>query len=435
MIFSKKKFIKIILFTLQLYKSNWKKYSLNMSILFFTLISMKTLIGYRYAYEKTMYTLTKFNNNIGDFSIFKINNSKKIIGENLFVNQFSKITNFDLDLILKNDFIKNQEYEYFLQNSTFAIVSNGIKSIPQLLIGVDPKFKKFYESSSEVNQWIPNYKYTGFSNLDGFRLTDVNLKKFSISNNQNLSNDQRIFSAFGKTRDGYVNAINLTLEGNYSSGNSILDLRDAKTTTQVIESLTEDKSYSSISFFSNKKKPTNEDLEKINLKFKNSQSPYVVIANTSKEINPTYFGSLSFVDSLVITFIEFILLTGLIGFISISYMIALNRKKDIGIFQTLGFKLSDIRFMMLFENILVSIPVLIASLLSYQIISLSLNKSEILYQTLGFGGGIYLKLELPFTYQITIGLVLALFFILIQFFINNKLLDESIISKISDKEA
>lgn len=435
MIFLNKKIIKIILFTFQLYKSNWKKYSLNMSILFVTLISMNMLIGYRYAYEKTMYTLTKFNNNIGDFSIFKINNSKKMLGENLFVNQFSKISSIDLELILNTDFIKNKDYEFFLQNSTFAIISNGIKSIPQLLIGTDPKFKKFYESSSEVNQWIPNYKYTGFSNLDGFRLTDVNLKKFSISNDQNLSGDQRTFSAFGKTKDGYVNAINLTLEGNYSTGNSILDLRDAKTTTQAIENLTEDKSYASISFFSRNNKPTNEDLEKINLIFKTSQSPYIAIANTSKEINPTYFGSLSFVDSLVITFIEFILLTGLIGFISISYMIALNRKKDIGILQTLGFKANDIRLMLLFENLLVSIPVLIASLLSYQIISLSINKSKILYQTLGFGGEIYLKLELPFTYQIAIGFVLAIFFLLIQLFINNKLLDESIINKISDKEA
>lgn len=430
-------FKKKISFSLLQLKNNFSKFILNVILLFLTLISVQLLIGYRYAFEKTLYTLTKYNNNIGDFTVYKNNPEKLTYGPNLYANAFDLINESDIAKINKiyNELDFSKKYKYFFMNSTFSILSNGEKSFPKLIIGIDNNFFKFAKQSEETRKWIPYSEFEEFKNKDGLKLTPTGLQQYRLDKKINLSEEDKQFSGFGKNADGYVNAINLMFEGKFTTGNSILDLRNAITTSENIESFIEKKLYNAIPFYSiNTENIIEKDISDINEKFKQQGLPLSAISQKSKVINPIYFGTLSFVDSLIITFSEFIIITGLIGFLSISFIIFLGRKKDIGILEVLGFKKKDIRLILIIESLALSIPTSVLTLSLFNALSFFINKMNFQYQALGFGGNIPFKVILPFSIQIGIVLIFIFFFVLSQLIIGSRILNQPTLEKINDKE-
>lgn len=431
------KFKKIFSFSLLQLKNNFSKFILSIILLFLTLLSVQLLIGYRYAFEKTLYTITKFNNNIGDFAIYKKNPNKLIYGPNLYANAFEEINESDVQQLenIYADLNFKNKYKYFFLNSAFSVLSNGEKSFPKLIVGIDNDFFAFAKQSEETKKWIPSSKFEEFKNRDGFKLTPTGLQQFRLDKKDNLSETEKQFSGFGKNADGYVNAINLNLEGSFTTGNSILDLRNAITTSEAIELFIEKKLYTSIPFYStNSENQIENDIHAINKKFQESGLPLSAISHQSKEINSIYFGTLSFVDSLIITFSEFIIITGIIGFLSISFIIFLNRKKDIGILEVLGFKKKYIHLILIIESLVIALPTSFFTVALFNLICLIINKMNFEYQSLGFGGNIPFKIILPIRFQFGLVVTFIIFFILSQFFISNRILNQPTLDKINDKE-
>lgn len=288
-----------------------------------------------------------------------------------------------------------------------GLISNGTKSHPILFFSFEPEVYARSLLQPELSKWAEDWILPSqLANIEVFRksseMMSVTPKIADIMNLKRPLNENESVQLAARSFDGDLNAVNLDLGAEHTSGVELLEDSLVLVPFKKAQELMGTDGAESISVYL--KNP--EDLKKFKEEFdhdlKKLSSEFESFYYYDEKINSIYLGTLGFL--LVMGgFIVFLIGTAVsLTIINSLTMGIIERSKEIGTLRAVGFKIDDVRKMFVLENLVLCLfSILIGVVLSY-FFSTMINSLNIRFTPPSVAGTIQFRLVWNFAIATTV---------------------------------
>lgn len=331
--------------------------------------------------------------------------------------------------ILKNLNTEIELERIIFSGATQAMLSNGCQSFPVLVQGIAPEDQSWINNHSEVKKHIPELvnmaEGVDFSVSDSLLASNISptlwsffnkvpftqtkpildndlLQSKNNSNSQNCDLTSPDFQIYSQDFWGGLGLIDVSIVGLKYSGFSFNDEVFLQLKQQQFQNLVKSDSVYKISVYLKNKDKLSSKITKIRSKLKENNINNIEVHSYNEiAISPIYIGSMNFVTILLIFFI--ILICGVVALtIANSIQIAfIERKKDIAVYKSIGFRNSIINQIFQWEYIILSILTSIITLLIGLSLIKTINSLNIRFQLPGYSATLQFLLEPTTTYLVS----------------------------------
>jgi len=266
--------------------------------------------------------------------------------------------------------------------SATALISNGTKSYPVVVYGFEPESYKKSLQQKDLLLWAKDWVIPSqLENLDIF-----------IQNPETISLTQRIGEVMaldypfksseylqlaGKNLDGDLNAINVLLGAEHTTGLQFLEDTVVLLPIQKVQELLSTDSVESFSIYLKTFSDTNDVIQKLRQHFDKMKLNYDVFRFDDVAINSMHQGTMGFLYVMGGFFVFLICTAVSLTIINSLTMGIIERTREIGTLRAVGFKVQQVIELFTKESILLAaLSMLVGVILSFMICEI-VNKLEI----------------------------------------------------------
>lgn len=342
-----------------------------------------------------------------------------------------------------------------LSGSTQAMLTNGCQSFPVIVQGIAPDDQDWINKHPEVKKHIPELiKMTegvDFSLSDSMLASNISptlwnfFNKVSFSqakvqndtfdsltkNNSNVQNcdlSTPDFQIYSQDFWGGLGLVDVSIVGLKYSGFSFNDEVFLQLKHQQFQNLVKSDGVYKASVFLKNKNNLSSKINLLQSKLNESKLKNIEIHSYDEiKISPIYRGSMNFVTILLIFFI--VLICGVVALtIANSIQIAfIERKKDIAVYKSIGFRNSVIQQIFQWEYFILSMLTSIITLILGLLIIKFINNLNIRFQLPGYSATLQFLLEPTTSYLIfTVILIVVMVLLATKWQLNRLLQKQSI---------
>lgn len=318
--------------------------------------------GYIIYVERSVRALQVYINHGGEIAIYK----KDALNE-----FFSKPRAYQIDLGLSKDIqsvlgrYPDQIEKIGFYLTGMGLLSNGVRSTPVLIQGLDPKLDQFTRSHPMIRAYLPNYfKDQGAQNFGTRASQDYQV--ISITNGlaelisrpgvlSELPESEKVVQLAAKTMIGDFNAINATLGPTHSTGFPYLEDLSVVTSLKAAQELFATEGVTNVNLFLKDKVSTAEFLEKLQKDFAQKKIPVELFPFYTDDVGMFYSGTMGFMFSLGFSFFVLILGAVALSVVNTISIGIIERSREIGTLRAIGFRPRDLSELFFKENLIISI--------------------------------------------------------------------------------
>lgn len=365
----------------------------------FGYVGLLLLAGYINYTEKSIRALTVYVNHGGHISIYKKG------GLDGF---FAKPAQFQIDPSLLIE-IRNvlREYPDKIDNvgtylSGMGLLSNGQRSTPVLIRGIDPEIETYVKNHSIVREFLPelgvkdrslDFSFFAKQNSDTVSITG-GLGELLARNPpfDQLSEKDRDVQLAAKAFTGDFNAVNAYLGPRHSTGMPYLEDISVVASLKSLQNLLATDGVSSMSVYLKEVFGTHAFLRTLKKRFAEAQLPVDLYSFTDEDVGALYAGTMSFTYSM--GFFYFILILGavILSIVNTITIGIIERTKEIGTLRAIGYLPRQLSLLLVRENLIISFFCVVLGFILSQIIALIVNAAGFRFRPPGIADDIRFQL-------------------------------------------
>jgi len=367
-------------------------------------VGLNLLGAYIYRVKKSLDNTSIYSAMHGHVKIFKKDSlvhfslkPKKFVIEKSEIEQIEKI-------------LADSKYgvEYVGHNlNGSGLLSNGVKSHPVLFFSFEPDIYARSLLQPELSEWAKDWILPSqLENIEIFRKSeDVMSVTPKIANIMNLKyplNSNEAVQMAARSFDGDLNAVNLDLGAEHTSGVELLEDSLVLIPYKKAQELLGTDGAESMSVYLKPGEDMYKFKEQLNEVLKTISPHFETFFYFDEKINAVYMGTLGFLMAMG-GFIIFLIGTAVsLTIVNSLAMGIIERTKEIGTLRAVGFKAKDISQIFIAENlVLCAIAVLVGVVLSTAISSV-VNSLNIRFTPPGVAGSVQFRLVLNFFIVMTV---------------------------------
>jgi putative ABC transport system permease protein len=367
-------------------------------------VGLNLLGAYIYRVKKSLDNTSIYSAMHGHVKIFKKDSlvhfslkPKKFVIEKSEIEQIEKI-------------LADSKYgvEYIGHNlNGSGLLSNGVKSHPVLFFSFEPDIYARSLLQPELSEWAKDWILPSqLENIEIFRKSeDVMSVTPKIANIMNLKyplNSNEAVQMAARSFDGDLNAVNLDLGAEHTSGVELLEDSLVLIPYKKAQELLGTDGAESMSVYLKPGEDMYKFKEQLNEVLKTISPNFETFFYFDEKINAVYIGTLGFLMAMG-GFIIFLIGTAVsLTIVNSLAMGIIERTKEIGTLRAVGFKAKDISQIFIAENlVLCAIAVLVGVVLSTAISSV-VNSLNIRFTPPGVAGSVQFRLVLNFFIVMTV---------------------------------
>jgi putative ABC transport system permease protein len=281
--------------------------------------------------------------------------------------------------------------------SSAALLSNGIKSHPVVVIGIDPEayVKSMHQPVvlKDASDWIRPWQR---DNADMFmKIPDLIAITPAIAEIMSfkmpLSNSDSVQMA-ARSLDGDLNAINATLGAEHMEGSRFLEETIVRMPLAKVQELLATDGVASFSIFLNQGVNADHFEKLLREKAKSLSFETDIYKYTDEAVNSVYQGTMSFLYVMIFFFVLLICSAVSLTIVNALTMGIIERTREIGTLRAIGFTPKIVRQVFSCESLLISAFAMIAGTFFSFLITTGVNAAGIQFQPPGVGSYIDFKL-------------------------------------------
>jgi len=381
-------------------------------------IGLLLLGGYIHRVEISLRTNSIYLFNKGHITIFKKGGLERF-GTQPSKYQVTPEMLAQIQTILES---KKNKIDWIGKTLTGAgIVSDGDRSVPFFATGVDLQTLKNSFVNQDVLNWAIDFLLPGTT---GFvqaleanphsisvtgRLSDLLRKKRPYSK---LSEDESYVQLAGMTQYGDLNAVDVKLAVNHSTGSEMLEDSGLLASVETLQELYSLEGFHYIMVYLKDIRDLDQILVELNQNFETNNFPLQAYRFDLPAISPNYAGSMGFLYVMSGFFVFLICGAVALSIMNSLTMGIIERTREIGTFRAIGFTQQQIAVMMTQEALcLCLISAALGTFLSF-VISFVVNAANIRFSPPGVTNSIqfilspnlYLVFVVLFIFLLVVGL-------------------------------
>lgn len=377
----------------------------------FGYVGLLLLAGFINYTEQSIRALTVYVNHGGHISIYKKG------GLDGF---FAKPAKFQIDPKLLSD-VQNilHEFPEEIENvgtylSGMGLLSNGQRSTPVLIRGIDPEIETYVKNHSIVREFLPelgikdrslDFAFFAKQNPDTISITDGLSELLGRAPPfDQLSEKERDLQLAAKAFTGDFNAVNAFLGPRHSTGMPYLEDISVIASLKSLQILLATDGVSSMSIYLKDVFGTHAFLRTLKKRFAEAQLPVDIYSFTDEDVGALYAGTMSFTYSM--GFFYFILILGavMLSIVNTITIGIIERTKEIGTLRAIGYLPGQLSLLLVRENFIISTFCVILGFVLAQIIAFIVNSAGFRFRPPGIADDIRFQL-LPVWW---LGLIIAI---------------------------
>ena len=377
-------------------------------------VGLNLLGAYIYRVKKTLDTTSVYSALHGHVKIFK---KDSLVNFSLQPKQYMLANNeiSQIKKIIETDFVDDVEYTGSNINGS-GLLSNGGFSHPVLFYSFEPEVYARSLTQPDITNWAKDWILPSqLENVEVFknnnevisvtpRIADIMALKKPLKDNESLQ-------LAGRTLDGDLNAVNVELGAEHTTGVQFLEDTLVLVPFKKVQELLGTDGAESLSIYLQTKTNLHQfkksfDLSLQKLNFRTDSYYYY-----DEKINSVYLGTIGF---LVVMGVFFVFLIGTAVSLSIINSLTMGiieRTREIGTLYAVGFKKIDVMRLFIIENFLLCLLSIAIGVLASSVIAGVVNSLNIRFTPPSVTGNIQFRL----VWNFTIAFCVALFTLLLTF--------------------
>lgn len=401
--------------------------------------------AYSYRIERALAIGTIYTNHAGHISIIK---------KGWFEKGLSKPKPFSLsekDQKELANFLKTYDQEILFTAPLYVgigLISNGCRSLPFYLKGLDRTYRTHMLQSPEFKRWTtfidkkyPGSSYANFTDVDTPLMITQNLayllnKKAIYVNAHSLPPSQLIdcqkdsknvliskdpsVQLLAKNSDGGFSALDANIVGQYIVGFSFLDDVSIEGPLTLAQKLYDTQSISRLLLFLKYPNTLNHWKSQIQPRFQKHFSHLEMVFYNDARVSPFYVGTASFLKSLTFLFVLIAGLSIALTIINSLTISILERSREIGTFRALGFTPSQVAWIFGREMLILTLLSLILGWILASTATIVINSAGFTYSPPGASTEIRLEVALEPQFQIITFFALGFLVLIVSYWISLK---------------
>lgn len=339
--------------------------------------------GYIIYVEKSIRALTVYINHGGNIVIYK-----KEGLERFFSKPMKYIIDGDLrtqiDLVLRQFPGQIERVGSYLVG--MGLLSNGVRSTPVYVRGVDPKIDSFVKNHPFVKQNLPDF-VPGDQRKEFSQFVERNSEAISVTSGlgqliarqtpfDSLSEGQREVQLAAKSYVGDFNAINGFLGPQHSTGFPYLEDLSVIAPLKLLQGLLLTEGVSSLALFLNESVSTPMFLETLRTEFSKRGILVDLYSYFGDDVGMFYSGTMGFLYAIGGFFFILILGAVVLSVVNTITIGIIERTKEIGTLRAIGYQPKDLSGLFVRENFLISLFCVILGVCLSQGVALMINNSN-----------------------------------------------------------
>lgn len=342
-------------------------------------VGLNLLGAYIYRSKKALDATSVYSAQRGHISIYK----KNAVEQYQVKPRKYVLTKTDIDEIQKVlESYKNLIDYTSSKLSATALLSNGTKSYPVVVYGFEPESYKKSLQQKDLLLWAKDWVMPSqLENLDIFikkpetisitqRIGEVMALEYPFKNNEYLQ-------LAGKNLDGDLNAINVLLGAEHTTGLQFLEDTVVLLPIQKVQELLSTDSVESYSIYLKTFSETDDIIHHIRQRFDKMQLSYDVFRFDDVSINSMHQGTMGFLYVMGGFFVFLICTAVSLTIINSLTMGIIERTREIGTLRAVGFNVKQVVELFTKESILLAgLSMIVGIVLSFIICEI-VNRLEI----------------------------------------------------------
>jgi len=397
-------------------------------------VGLNLLGAYIYRSKKALDATSVYSAQRGHISIYK----KNAVEQYQVKPRKYVLTKTDIDEIQKVlESYKNLIDYTSSKLSATALLSNGTKSYPVVVYGFEPESYKKSLQQKDLLLWAKDWVMPSqLENLDIFikkpetisitqRIGEVMALEYPFKNNEYLQ-------LAGKNLDGDLNAINVLLGAEHTTGLQFLEDTVVLLPIQKVQELLSTDSVESYSIYLKNFSETDDIIHHIRQRFDKMQLSYDVFRFDDVSINSMHQGTMGFLYVMGGFFVFLICTAVSLTIINSLTMGIIERTREIGTLRAVGFNVKQVVELFTKESILLAgLSMIVGIVLSFIICEI-VNRLEIKFFPPGASQKILFILNWNMSIATSVFILLMVVTWLSSYLVINNKMKVKLISLIND---
>jgi len=397
-------------------------------------VGLNLLGAYIYRSKKALDATSVYSAQRGHISIYK----KNAVEQYQVKPRKYVLTKTDIDEIQKVlESYKNLIDYTSSKLSATALLSNGTKSYPVVVYGFEPESYKKSLQQKDLLLWAKDWVMPSqLENLDIFikkpetisitqRIGEVMALEYPFKNNEYLQ-------LAGKNLDGDLNAINVLLGAEHTTGLQFLEDTVVLLPIQKVQELLSTDSVESYSIYLKNFSKTDDIIHHIRQRFDKMQLSYDVFRFDDVSINSMHQGTMGFLYVMGGFFVFLICTAVSLTIINSLTMGIIERTREIGTLRAVGFNVKQVVELFTKESILLAgLSMIVGIVLSFIICEI-VNRLEIKFFPPGASQKILFILNWNMSIATSVFILLMVVTWLSSYLVINNKMKVKLISLIND---
>ncbi|MFN3697081.1 MAG: ABC transporter permease [Pseudobdellovibrio sp.] len=397
-------------------------------------VGLNLLGAYIYRSKKALDATSVYSAQRGHISIYK----KNAVEQYQVKPRKYVLTKTDIDEIQKVlESYKNLIDYTSSKLSATALLSNGTKSYPVVVYGFEPESYKKSLQQKDLLLWAKDWVMPSqLENLDIFikkpetisitqRIGEVMALEYPFKNNEYLQ-------LAGKNLDGDLNAINVLLGAEHTTGLQFLEDTVVLLPIQKVQELLSTDSVESYSIYLKTFSETDDIIHHIRQRFDKMQLSYDVFRFDDVSINSMHQGTMGFLYVMGGFFVFLICTAVSLTIINSLTMGIIERTREIGTLRAVGFNVKQVVELFTKESILLAgLSMIVGIVLSFIICEI-VNRLEIKFFPPGASQKILFILNWNMSIATSVFILLMVVTWLSSYLVINNKMKVKLISLIND---
>jgi len=397
-------------------------------------VGLNLLGAYIYRSKKALDATSVYSAQRGHISIYK----KNAVEQYQVKPRKYVLTKTDIDEIQKVLKSYKNLIDYTSSKlSATALLSNGTKSYPVVVYGFEPESYKKSLQQKDLLLWAKDWVMPSqLENLDIFikkpetisitqRIGEVMALEYPFKNNEYLQ-------LAGKNLDGDLNAINVLLGAEHTTGLQFLEDTVVLLPIQKVQELLSTDSVESYSIYLKTFSETDDIIHHIRQRFDKMQLSYDVFRFDDVSINSMHQGTMGFLYVMGGFFVFLICTAVSLTIINSLTMGIIERTREIGTLRAVGFNVKQVVELFTKESILLAgLSMIVGIVLSFIICEI-VNRLEIKFFPPGASQKILFILNWNMSIATSVFILLMVVTWLSSYLVINNKMKVKLISLIND---
>lgn len=273
-----------------------------------------------------------------------------------------------------------------------GLLSNGERSTPYSLLSVDIESIRRVQSHPGVRFWARDFMTDEDSLFAEAVMRDPSSISISVRLGellglhppfQKLSEEQRSLQVAGLNYYGDLNAVNGELMAGHTTGSEFTEATSLMATLPLAQDLLQTDGVQTVAIFLKNREQTKKIQLALQEAVRSQELPYDIYAFDHQDISPNYVGAMGFLYVMSGFFVFLICGAVILSVLNSLTMGILERTREIGTLRALGFRRTQISWMLTQESLCLTTLACFAGALLAFLVAFAVNSLNIRYSPPG----------------------------------------------------